>query len=257
MLRIIYIKRKVIINIALVLILAAASLIYASNFKTSTLGVLLNNERYMPIYCVEVPDRRVSLTFDTSWGDSNVKEIMDVLNRYDIKATFFVTGVWAEKYPELVQEMAEKGYEVGNHSLTHLKMTDLSRKEIINEVRNAETIIKTVSGEKIKLFRAPYGDYNNTLISTVKDLGYSIIQWDVDSKDWEEMTEQDIYNRVISKTSCGSIVLFHSEPENTVMALPSIIEKLRMDGYRFITVSELLLKENYYIDNTGRQRSLK
>jgi polysaccharide deacetylase family sporulation protein PdaB len=256
-LQVIYIRKKTIIGVTLILIAVLAIVLYSKNFWNEALGVLFNNERTMPIYCVEVPDKRVALTFDAAWGDGYTQDIIDTLKRYDTRATFFITGVWAEKYPELVQEMVEYNYEIGNHSFTHVNMARLSRKSIVAEIKDTESNIERACGVKTKLFRAPFGDYNDELVSAAKDLKYNMIQWDIDSLDWQGVSSQEIFDRVMSKVSNGSIILFHNNTKNTTEALSSIITELRRDGYKFETISSLILKDNYYIDSTGRQRSLK
>lgn len=255
--QVIYIRKKTITVLALVLVAAAAFLLYYRNLWSETLGVLLNNERTMPIYCVEVPDKRIALTFDAAWGDGYTQDIIGILRRYDIKATFFITGAWAEKYQGLVQEMDENNFEIGNHSFTHMNMVNLPKKLIVSEIKNTESNIERAGGEKPKLFRAPFGSYDDGLISAMKDMNYNIIQWDIDSLDWQGISGQEIFDRVASKVSNGSIILFHNNTKNTIEALPQIIEKLRAGGYKFETVSNLILKDNYYIDSTGRQRILR
>lgn len=256
-LRVFFIKRKVIINTIIVLAVTIVSVIYTETIATGAFGRFLNNEKVMPIYSVEVPDKRIALTFDVAWGDQYIQNIIDALKRYNVKATFFIVGAWADKYPELIESINNDNHELGNHSLNHMKMTGLSKKEIISEIKETEAKLVEAAGKKIKLFRAPFGEYDNMLVSTAKDMNYSIIQYDIDSLDWEGLSEQDVSNRVITKAGNGSIVLFHSNISYTPDSICHIIEKLRKDGYKFVTISELLLKENYYIDDTGRQRLLK
>lgn len=252
-----FIKKKTIMNILFVVILVGVSIVYTKGPGMNVIGVFLNNERIMPIYSVDVPDRRVALTFDAAWGNEHTQSIIDNLKRYNIKATFFITGAWAEKFPDMVKTIQNGGHEIGNHSATHIKMTELTKENFKREIKDAEESILKITGNKTKLFRLPYGEYNNKVISWCKQLDYDIIQWDVNSNDWRNISEQEISEAVFSSISCGSIILFHNNAANTPKALPDIIEKLRKDGYNFVTVSELVLKENYYIDNTGRQKSLK
>jgi peptidoglycan/xylan/chitin deacetylase (PgdA/CDA1 family) len=152
--------------------------------------------------------------------------------------------------------MSQGNHELGNHSLTHVKMPGMSNKAIISEIQGAESGIERITGKKTRLFRAPFGEYDSNVVSAAKKLGYNIIQWDVNSLDWQGESSAAIYDRVILKASNGSLILFHNSM-GTPDAVLKIIEKLRNDGYMFVTVSELMLTENYYIDNTGRQRSLK
>jgi peptidoglycan-N-acetylglucosamine deacetylase len=256
-LQIFFIKKKTIINILIIAIAVWVSITYTSGPGKGTIGVFLNNENVMPICSVDVPDKRIALTFDSAWGDEYTQDILEVLKRYNIKATFFLTGAWVDKYPDAVKQIYDDGHEIGNHSTTHVKMTKISKDSIISELKVTESKIYSITRKRTTLFRAPFGEYNNRMINTARGVGYNIIQWDIDSLDWKGLNEQDICSRVITKVGKGSIILFHNNMENTYKALPGVIEKLRKDGYKFITVSELLLNDDYYIDNTGRQKSLK
>lgn len=255
--QIIYIKRRVVLNFLIVFLIFAVSVIYAKGPGKEEIGAFLNNEKALPIYSVEVPDKRVALTFDAAWGNQYTQGILDALKRYNIKATFFVTGTFADRFPEMVGAIDKAGHEIGNHSNTHPMMTGLSDSGIAQEIRDAELKISNASGKKTELLRAPFGEYNNKVISKSRDMGYNVIQWDVDSNDWREVSCQDIVDRVCTKAGSGSIILFHNDAADTSEALPDIIENMRKEGYIFVKVSELLLKENYYVDNTGRQRPLK
>ena len=255
--QIVYIRKKTFINIVLILVFVLVSLFYTKSFKGKMLGVFLNNEREMPIYCVDIPDKRISLTFDTAWGDQYTREIIDILKRYNIKTTFFVTGAWADKYPDIVLEISKNGNEIGNHSTTHVKMTEISKSSIESEVKETQAKLEKITNLGTTLFRIPFGEYNNKIVTAIKTMNYNIIQWDIDSLDWKGINAEEILARVTTKAGNGSIVLLHSNTANTVKVLPKIIENLREKGYKFVTVSELIIKENYYIDNTGRQRPIK
>lgn len=255
--QIFYISRRQIIKLLAVAAIVIVSAVYIRQLRMGSLSVLFNNESIMPIYSVELQEKKVALTFDIGWGNRYTGEILDLLRRYNIKATFFITGSWAQKYPAVVKSIYEEGYEIGNHSLNHLKMTELSKKEMVSEITECEDIIERLTGKRTKLFRAPYGEYNDTLVTTARAMDYRMIQWDIDSLDWEGIGEKDIYDKVISKTGNGSIILFHNNGAGTAGALQIVVEKLRDEGYSFVTVSELLIKDNYYIDNTGRQRPIE
>lgn len=254
--KVFFIRRKVIINIILVIAVSLVSLVYTDSITVGAFGRLLNNERIMPIYGVDTPDKKIALTFDTAWGEQYLQNTMDVLKRYNVKATFFIVGKWAERYPELTLNIYNDDHEIGNHSLNHMQMTKLSKNETLAEIKDAEVIIENITGERPRLFRAPFGEYNNMLVSGAKDLNYSMIQWNIDSLDLEGFNNQEIIDRVVSKADNGAIVLLHTNTQSTPEVLPQIIEKLRKNGYKFVKVSELLLKENYYIDSTGRQKPL-
>ncbi len=210
-------------------------------------------KRELPIYCVEKQDKVVSLSFDAAWGNEDTEELIEILGRYGVKATFFVVGEWAEKYPESVKALADAGHEVMNHSDTHEHFTKLSPEQMTAEINACSDKIEKITGVRPLLFRAPYGDYNDSVIKTVKEAGVYPIQWDVDSLDWKGYDAETIKKRVLKRVSKGSIVLFHNAAEHTPEALPGIIEGLISEGYTFAPVSQLIYRDSYTIDHSGRQ----
>ncbi|MBR2742330.1 MAG: polysaccharide deacetylase family protein [Clostridia bacterium] len=209
--------------------------------------------RELPIYCVDTDEKKVALTFDAAWGNEDTHALAEIFKEYDVPVTFFVTGGWAESYPESVKELYDAGHDIMNHSDRHEHMSQMTASEIEADVGECSGKIAAVTGVYPDLFRPPYGDYNDTLIKTVRENGYYPIQWDVDSLDWKDITPDEIKKRVLSKVGPGSIVLFHNGAKNTPAALPAIIEALKNEGYTFVKVSELIIREDYAIDHAGRQ----
>ena len=156
-----------------------------------------------------------------------------------------------DKYPESVKQLYDAGMEIANHSDSHPHMSKLSDKEIMNEVTLCNEKIETITGETVKLFRCPYGEYDDNVISTINNMGIDVIQWNVDSLDWKDLSAEDIYVRVTSNVVPGSIVLFHNAALHTPEALADIIEYLLSEGYEIVPVSELLLTGEYEIDHAG------
>ena len=149
--------------------------------------------------------------------------------------------------------MDEAGHEVGTHSATHSYMSKLSESEIKAEFESSCKAIETVTGKPVSLFRPPYGDYDDLLIDTSNAAGLYPIQWDVDSLDWKDLSASDIAERIVSRTKSGSIILCHNNGLHTAEALPIVIDKLRAKGFEFVPIGELIYKENYTIDSTGKQ----
>lgn len=212
-------------------------------------------KRELPIYCVQKnqDEKIVALSFDAAWGNEDTGKLIEILDKYNVKTTFFVVGGWVDKFPESVKQLSDAGHEIMNHSDTHPHMTQISVEKMKEEVENCSKKIESVTGKKPNLFRAPYGDYNNDVIKTMKEMGYYTIQWDVDSLDWKELSADEISSRVCRKVKPGSICLFHNAALHTPEALPTIIENLQKDGYKIVPVSEIILKDNYTIDNAGMQ----
>ena len=140
-----------------------------------------------------------------------------------------------------------------NHSNNHAQFSKLSADEIIQDISKCNDKIEALTGVSPTLFRCPYGEYDDHVISSVNSMGMTAVQWDVDSLDWKGISASEIEKRVLDKVQPGSIVLFHNAAENTPEALPGIIEALLADGYRIIPISQILLQGEYSIDHTGRQ----
>ncbi len=219
-----------------------------------SVGTFAASDRKVPIYSVETPSRTVALSFDAAWGNEDTAALIDILGRYDVKATFFVVGTWVDKYPDSVRQLADAGHEIENHSDTHPHLPTLSAEEMTHQIEACNEKIARITGSRPTLLRPPYGDYNNAVIDTVTQLGMYPIQWDVDSLDWKDgHTADRITQDVLKKVRNGSIILFHNAAEHTPEALPGIIEALRAQGYTFARVSELIYRDNYRLDHTGRQ----
>lgn len=208
----------------------------------------------LPIYCVERQDKKIALTFDAAWGNDDTGTLIDILAKYNAKATFFVVGQWVDKYPESVKQLSDAGHQVQNHSDDHPYMSKLSAEQMLSQLERCSEKIAAITGDTPTLFRPPYGDYNTNVVTTVESFGMKTIQWDVDSLDWKDSsTAQSIAERVIGKVKPGSIVLFHNDAEYTPDALPVILENLSKQGYTFEFVSDLIYQDNYKIDHTGMQ----
>lgn len=209
--------------------------------------------RPLPIYSVNRNDKYISISFDAAWGNEDTQALIDILEKYGVKTTFFVVGEWVDKYPESVRALSDKGHEIMSHSLDHAHFSQLSTEEIRSNVAACSDKIEKITGKAPFLFRCPYGEYNDHVITTLHDMGIYPIQWSVDSLDWKGIPAQEIQERVLSQVESGSIVLFHNAAKHTPEALPGIIEQLQTDGYTIVPISELIYRSDYEIDHTGKQ----
>ena len=209
--------------------------------------------RQLPIYCVQKDYKVLSISFDAAWGNEDTQQLIDILGKYNIKATFFVVGAWVDKYPESVKALHDAGHEVMSHSNSHAHFNSLSTDEIIADLNTCNDKIEAVTGVRPTLFRCPYGEYDDHVINAVRSLGIEPIQWDVDSLDWKELPADEITARVTGRARPGSIVLFHNAAIHTPEALPGIIEALLQEGYQFVPISQLIITGSYTIDHTGKQ----
>jgi len=242
-------RNKYIGVITLCIVVAVIFLVTSAPTAIQTAG----SPRSLPIYSVQRDDKCVSLTFDAAWGNEDTQQLIDILGKYNVKATFFIVGDWAEKYPESVKSLYDAGHEVMSHSNHHDHYASLTTDQIIEDLNAANERISAVTGVTPKLIRCPYGEYDNHVIDAIRSIGMEPIQWDVDSLDWKDLSAADITKRVTGKVQPGSIVLFHNAAKHTPEALPTIIEKLLQEGYTFVPISEIILKGKYTIDHTGRQ----
>ena len=210
-------------------------------------------DRILPIYSVERDNKTVALSFDAAWGNEDTQQLIDILNDHGVKATFFLVGQWVDRYPESVKALAEAGMDVMNHSDDHAHFSQLSEQDIISNVNACNDKIEAITGTRPTLFRCPYGEYDNHVVSAVNSMGMHVIQWNVDSLDWKELSAQEITARVTKQVVPGSIILFHNAALHTPEALPGIIEYLQQEGYEILPVSQLILSGDTVIDHTGRQ----
>ena len=247
--KIVLFRRKTLAVLAC--ILAAAAIFYAVSYP-STVGAYAT-DRQLPIYCVQRDQKVVSISFDAAWGNEDTQQLIDIMAKYNVKATFFVVGEWVDKYPESVKALHDAGHEIMSHSNDHAHFNSLSTDEIIADLNACNDKIEAVTGVRPTLFRCPYGEYDDHVINAVRSMGIEPIQWDVDSLDWKDLPASEITRRVTSRVQPGSIVLFHNAALHTPEALPGIIEYLLQEGYTFVPISEIILDQPYTIDHTGRQ----
>ncbi len=210
-------------------------------------------EETLPIYCVETEEPKIALTFDAAWGDEDTDQLISILDKNQAKSSFFMVGGFINKFPASVKKFSDAGHEILNHSDTHAHLTGLSEEQIMKEISDCENKISDITGTSKKLFRAPYGEYTDEVIKTANKNGYKVIQWNVDSLDWKDLSVDEICSRVLSKTKNGSILLFHNGAKNTPAALEKLLPMLKEKGFNFVPVSELIYTENYTIDNAGKQ----
>lgn len=248
------VKRKTLLYSLCVAALSVALLISVMQLIPKSVAAL-SAKKELPIYSVDRTEKVASLTFDAAWGNEDTQTLIDILNKYQVHATFFVVGQWVDKYPESVKALADAGNEVMNHSDTHPHMSSLSAAQIAEQAKTCADKIEKVTGKRPTLFRPPYGEYNNTVIQTLRTNGFEPIQWTVDSLDWKDLSAAEIQKRVVPNVKPGSIVLFHNAALHTPEALPGIIESLQKDGYKLVPVSQLIYSQPYTIDTQGRQHA--
>ena len=236
------------VGLSVVLFVAAVSAVMFFQLPS-----VMGAERKLPIYCVDMKEKKIAISFDAAWGDEHTKAILDTLDKFNVKTTFFLVNFWAEKFPEDVKEIAARGHEVQNHSATHPDLSTLSKEQIEKELDVLADTVEKLVGKRPTLLRPPFGAYNNTVIQTAESMGYKVIQWSVDSLDWKSISAQQIIERVTRNVKPGSIVLFHNNAEHVEEYLPVILEKLQADGYEIVPISQLIYRDGYHMDHAGKQ----
>lgn len=242
-------KKQSILILTCLVLLAAAVGVPTALYVNSTAA------RKLPVYCVDTKEKKISISFDAAWGNEDTHRLLEILAKHNVHATFFMTGGWVEDYPEDVKAIAEAGHDLGNHSETHPHMSQLSKEGILSEIQSVHTKVKELTGKDMMLFRAPYGEYNDTVIEAANSIGYHVIQWDVDSLDWKNLGMQNILDTVLSHKhlGSGSIILCHNGADYTADALDALLTGLEDAGYTLVPISELIYTENYEMDHEGRQ----
>lgn len=229
-------KNVMILSFALIL---AMGILYAEQENISVFA----QKEPSAIYQVPTKDKKLALTFDISWGEERAIPILEVLEKHGVKnATFFLSGPWSKEHADIVKKIKEMGFEIGSHGHKHVNYSRLNDNEIREQIQKAHGILREVTGDTPKLIRMPNGDFDKRVIRIANELGYEVIQWDTDSLDWKNPGVDKIVNRVLTKAHPGDIILMHASDscKQTHLALPSIIEGLRKDGYEFVTVTELI-----------------
>ncbi len=185
----------------------------------------------------------IALTFDDGPHPKETNQVLDVLRKYDVKATFFIAGKHANWYSKPLIRASEEGHEIGNHTFNHPDISNLSRNQLEKEIVDCEDILVKLTGKKPTLFRPPYGSYKKEALQDIaKKYDYKIVLWTtIDAKDWQNPGACKIADTIINNSKNGDIILLHDyATDNTVEALEILIPKMIEKGYKFVTVSELI-----------------
>ncbi len=209
--------------------------------------------KQLPIYNVNTDEPKISLTINCAWNDDDIDKILETLEEHQVKVTFFMVGDWIEKYSDSVRKIHKAGHEIANHSYNHPHVNNLSYDKNSEQVQKCSELIEQITGKPSTLYRGPYGEYNDTVMQSAKDNNHMVIQWSIDTLDYKALTGEQMWERIQSKLENGAIILMHNGTENTANSLDMIITNIKDKGYTIVSVSELIYKENYTIDNNGIQ----
>lgn len=211
------------------------------------------NDKLLPIYNVQTEEKKVAFTMNCAWNADDIDQILEVLKQNDTKITFFMVGDWIEKFPEAVKKIYEAGHEIASHSNTHPHVNNLTYEENIEEIEKSNDKIEKITGQRTKIYRAPYGEYNNTVIKAAQDKGYYTIQWSLDTLDYTGLTGDEMWNRIQDKLKAGDIILSHNGTKHTADSLDMLIKNIKQKGFELVKVTDLIYKDNYTINSNGTQ----
>jgi peptidoglycan-N-acetylglucosamine deacetylase len=231
--------------------LVLLALIFVSGFLLGNKygeSIPVLNQRLVPIYKVARDDQKIAITLDGTWGANYTEELLEIFQEHDLQITFFFAGFWLEKYPDLVKKIAAAGHEIGNHTYTHPHCNSLSKEKLTKELEDTSNLIEKLTGKRPKYFRPPFGEYNNRVIRTAEELGYQVIQWSLDSLDWQEPGVDYITKRILGRVKDGDIILMHNNAPDTPQALKILIPELQKKGLQIVPLSQLIYQDNYYVE---------
>jgi len=248
--KILLIRRKYVV--ALALCVAVVAIFYVINHP-ALVGATAQG-RALPIYSVQRDDRAMSLTFNVPVAqDCFTDQVLEALDALGVRASFFVTGDWVRENEALAVRLVESGHELMNLSDDHSLLRKLTTSEIEANLLACSAAIEAAVGVRPRVFRAPYGEYDDRIVALAEGLGMQPVQWSIDSGDWRRVDADAIARQVQSRAFPGAIVLLHSNLEQTALAVPALVENLLEAGYLLVPVSELMHEAEFTVSITGRQ----
>lgn len=238
--------------VTVVLLFCVASSLNNTN-TGNTVQTASTTSKLLPIYNVQTEEKKVAFTMNCAWNANDIDSILKTLQENDVKITFFMVGDWIEKFPEAVKKISEAGHEIASHSDTHPHVNNLSYEKNIEEIEKSNDKIEKVTGKRTKIYRAPYGEYNDTVIKAAQDKGYYTIQWSLDTLDYTGLTGEEMWKRLDEKIKPGDIILSHNGTKHTADSLDMLLKNIKQKGIEIVTVSDLIYFDNYTINNNGTQ----
>lgn len=178
------------VSIVTVVLLFCVASSLNNNSTGNTVQTASTVQKLLPIYNVQTEENKVAFTMNCAWNADDIDSILKTLQENDVKITFFMVGDWIEKFPEAAQKISEAGHEIASHSDTHPHVNNLSYEKNIEEIEKSNDKIEKITGSRTKIYRAPYGEYNDTVIKAAQDKGYYTIQWNLDTLDYTGLTRR-------------------------------------------------------------------
>ena len=237
-------KKRLTIALFFILVIVLGLVLFTIFFDQAVLV------RRGTVYHENVKEKVVALTFDDGPSPQWTPLILDELKKANVKATFFMLGEHVKKYPQVARRVAAEGHDIGNHTYSHRVLIYYKMVELENEIKQAENVIRQVTGKTTVFFRPPKAWLTGEEKQKIKELGYQVVLWSLNSKDWVTFDDKYIIKYLLHHVRPGDIILFHDSGgvftveggnrKETVLAIRKLIERLKERGYRCVTVSELL-----------------
>lgn len=196
--------------------------------------------RYKKLMHGDRARKQIALTFDDGPHPGYTAQILSILKKYGVRATFFVVGKQAEQYPDLLRQQAEAGHSIGNHTYHHVNLTRIPPMDVAAEIKACGEAIQSITGKAPHLFRPPGGDYDRNVAEVAEALGYWIVLWTDDPGDYANPPPQVLEERLFGRLGNGGIILLHDGIAETITLLPRLIEYLQAKGYQLVTVDEMI-----------------
>lgn len=200
-----------------------------------------------PYYRGDVDKPNVSLMVNVYWGTEYLEPMLDVFDEYGVKTTFFIGGTWADKNPEILKEICDRGHELGNHGFFHIDHKKVNYAKNQEEILVTERLVESITGKKTALFAPPSGSFSTTTLNAADNLGYRIIMWSKDTIDWRDKDQSLVYSRCTKEVNNGDLILMHPT-QHTLQALPSVLSYYRENGFHVVPVSENIGEEKQQQD---------
>ena len=226
----------IVCNVMIFVLLSSILLFTTYDGVAEVFGVVDENA---PIYSGNKESNKVSLMINVYWGTEYIEEILDILDKYNWKTTFFIGGMWAVKNSDILEEMVSRGHEIGSHGYYHKDMGKMSYDKCVEEMENTNTLLTSLTGKEVILFAPPSGSFSKDTVQASADCNMKMIMWTKDTIDWRDKSHKIIYNRAVKDISGGDLILMHPT-EMTVSALPDILEHYKANGLVVDTVTNTI-----------------
>ncbi len=224
-------------NAAILIMLCVISI---AAFSGSFYGSIIERETYAPIYRGQTAEKKISLMINVYWNTEYVLPMAEVIKAYGYTTTFFIGGCWAAKNPDIVRELNDMGFELGNHGYNHKNHGSLSLEENRKEILVTEKLLKEIIGEEpSKLFAPPSGDMGDKMHAVCDENNYKVIMWTRDTIDWRDKDSRLTYSRAVKNLSAGDLILMHPTA-HTLEALPQILDYIKSQGFVVAPVGEII-----------------